>query len=59
MLDIPCTGLAGADTVEAEPLRLHSLPQKTAQTVSVDSDAEAVQRLLQCPLTKVSIMNRR
>ena len=43
-----------SDLQESEPTKLHSLPFKPAQTTSVDSDAEAVERLLQCPLTKVS-----
>ena len=43
-----------SDPEESEPTKLHSLPVKAAQTTSEDSDAEAVERLLRCPLTKVS-----
>lgn len=39
---------------ESDPTKLHSSPVKAAQTTSVDSDTEAVERLLRCPLTKVS-----
>ena len=58
-LDIDATSGTGADKLasgpeKSEPTRLHSLPIKAAQSTSVDSDAEAVERLLQCPLTKVS-----
>ena len=45
---------AATSPVESEPTKLPSLPVEAAQTISVDSDAEAVERLLQCPLTKVS-----
>ena len=48
------TAAAATGPVEYDSTKLRSLPMKAAQTTSVDSDAEAVERLLQCPLTKVS-----
>ena len=44
---------AQPEPVEAEPMKLRSLLQKAAQTTLVDSDADAVGRLLQCPSIKV------
>lgn len=41
------------EPVKAEPMKLHSLPPKAAQTTSVDSDADALGRVMQCFLTKV------
>lgn len=49
----PAPSSAPPEPVTAEPVKLHSLPQKAAQSTSADSEAEKVGRLLQCPLTKV------
>lgn len=42
----------GSEPAKAEHMKPHSLPQKAAQSTSVDSDADTVGRLLQYPLTK-------
>lgn len=54
-----CTGVTDRGAEQAEPsggVEPHSMPSKAAlpQTASFKSDEEAVERLLQCPLTKVS-----